>query len=52
MITRSGCGCDGAQSQEFAEFVRRELHAAADQVQPSADGLERIRAKIGSSASP
>ncbi len=31
---------------DFAEFVRRALHAAADQVEPRADGLEPIRARI------
>jgi hypothetical protein len=34
---------------EFAEFVRRALHAAADQVEPrgdALDGLEPIRARI------
>jgi hypothetical protein len=34
---------------EFAEFVRRALHAAADQVEPRGDGLdglESIRARI------
>ena len=31
---------------EFAEFVRRALHAAADQVEPRGDGLEPIRARI------
>ncbi len=34
---------------EFAEFVRRALHAAADQVEPrldGLDGLEPIRARI------
>ena len=30
----------------FAEFVRRALHAAADQVEPGGDGLTPIRAKI------
>jgi hypothetical protein len=41
-------GRDGgrAQAHEVAELVSRALHAAADQVEPQADGLERIRAKI------
>jgi hypothetical protein len=35
-----------AQWHDFVQFVRRALHAAADQVEPQADGLEPIRAKI------
>ena len=31
---------------EYGERIRRALHAAADGVVPSTDGLERIRAKI------
>ena len=34
------------QGPEFAEFLRRELHAAADQLEPRPDGLERIRARV------
>ncbi len=34
------------QGPEFAEFLRRELHTAADQLEPRPDGLERIRARI------
>jgi len=30
----------------FADFVRRALHAAADQVEPRADGLAPIQARI------
>jgi hypothetical protein len=30
----------------FAEFLRRNLHAAADQVEPGTDGLAPIRARI------
>ena len=30
----------------FAELVRLALHAAADQVEPRADGLASIRARI------
>src|SRR5690348_951616 len=37
------------EGPEFAEFLRRELHAAADQLEPRPDGLERIRARVGSS---
>ncbi|HXO23662.1 MAG TPA: hypothetical protein VN870_03725, partial [Streptosporangiaceae bacterium] len=47
-MVRSGRGFDGGQGQDFADFLRRELHAAADQVEPGADGLERIRDKIRS----
>ena len=47
-MVRSGRGFDGERGQDFAEFLRRELHAAADQVEPGADGLERIRDKIRS----
>ena len=36
----------GAQWQHFADFLRRTLHAAADQVEPQADGLTPIRARI------
>ena len=35
-----------AQWHDFVQFVRRALNAAADQVEPQADGLEPIRAKI------
>ena len=44
----TGPGPEGppAQGPDFAEFVRDALHAAADQVEPQADGLEPIRAKI------
>ncbi|HWN61856.1 MAG TPA: hypothetical protein VNO25_14445, partial [Streptosporangiaceae bacterium] len=45
---RRGRGFDGGQGQDFADFLRRELHAAADQVEPGSDGLERIRDKIRS----
>ena len=42
-------GPDGtaAQWHAFADFVRRALHAAADQIPPLADGLEPIRARTG-----
>ena len=47
-MTRTGRGPEGTPAQwyHFAEFVRRALHAAADQVEPQADGLEPIRARI------
>ncbi len=35
-----------AQWHEFADFVRRALHDAADDIEPSEDGLEPIRARI------
>ena len=35
-----------AQWHEFAEFVRRALHEAVDDIEPRADGLDPIRAKI------
>ena len=38
----------GAPGDEFAEFVRRSLHTAAEQVEPNPDGLDRIREKIRS----
>ena len=47
-MVRSGRGSDGGPGQDFADFLRRELHAAADQVEPGSDGLERIRDKIRS----
>ncbi len=48
MTTGSRPGPEGTTAQwyVFAEFLRRSLHAAADQVEPQADGLEPIRAKI------
>jgi hypothetical protein len=39
------------QGPEFAEFMRRELHAAADQLEPLPGGAERIRARIRARAS-
>lgn len=43
-------GHDGTppQGQDFADFLRRSLHAAADHVEPNAEGLERIRARVRS----
>jgi len=35
-----------AQWYVFSDFVRRALHAAAEQIEPQADGLEPIRARI------
>jgi hypothetical protein len=47
-MARTGPDPEGMQAQwhHFAEFVRRALHAAADQVEPQEDGLEPIRAQI------
>jgi uncharacterized delta-60 repeat protein len=45
---RSGHGPDDGQGREFTEFVRHALHVAADQVDPSPDGLQQIRDKIRS----
>jgi hypothetical protein len=47
-MARTGYGPEGTPAwwQDFAAFVRRALHAAADQVEPKADGLESIRARI------
>jgi hypothetical protein len=47
-MTRSDRDPEGAPAQwhDFVQFVRRALHTAADQVEPQADGLEPIRAKI------
>src|SRR5260370_26592104 len=44
-MVRSGRGFDGGQG-DFADFLRRELHAAADQVEPGSAGLERTRDKM------
>ena len=45
-MSRPGHGPQG--QGDFADFVRHALHAAADQVEPRGDGLERIREKIRS----
>ncbi len=45
-MTGPGPESPPAQGQDFAEFVRRALHAAADQVEPRGDGLTPIRARI------
>src|SRR5690348_11676598 len=47
-MTRPGHDGIPPQGPEFAEFLRRELHAAADQLEPRSDGLERIRARVRS----
>jgi len=50
MARRTGHGPDGTppQGHDFADLVRQALHAAANQVKPRADGLDRIRARIRS----
>src|SRR5204862_6789897 len=47
-MTRPGHDGMPPHGPEFAEFLRRELHAAADQLEPRSDGLERIRARVRS----
>ena len=44
----AGLGPDGTQVgwHGFAEYLRRALHAFADQIEPQADGLAPIRARI------
>ena len=43
-------GHDGTppQGKDFGDFLRRSLHAAADHIEPSVEGLERIRARVRS----
>src|SRR4249920_3585790 len=36
------------RQDDFEELLRRALHSAADSVEPSEDGLERIRARLTS----
>ena len=45
-MTRPGHDGIPPQGPEFGEYLRRALHAAADQVEPRPDGLERIRARV------
>ena len=47
-MTRPGHDGMPPQGPDFAEFLRHELHAAADQLEPRSDGLERIRARVRS----
>ena len=47
-MTRPGADGMPPQGQDFGEFLRHALHAAADQVEPRPDGLERIRARVRS----
>ena len=44
MMPGTGAGPGGGR--DFAELLRHALHAAADQVEPGADGLAPIRARI------
>ena len=48
MTPRAGPGSSprGREPSNFADLVRLALHAAADQVEPRADGLAPIRARI------
>jgi hypothetical protein len=48
MTPDAGLGPDGAQVgwHGFADYLRRALHTAAEQVEPQPDGLVPIRAKI------
>ncbi len=48
MTPDAGLGPDGAQASwhGFADYLRRTLHAVADQIEPQADGLAPIRARI------
>jgi hypothetical protein len=43
-------GHDGTppQGHDFGDFLRRSLHAAADHIEPNAESLERIRARVRS----
>lgn len=38
---------NGAVHRDYDDILRRALHAAAESVEPSADGLERIRERLG-----
>jgi hypothetical protein len=44
--TGPGPGGSQARGHDLAELLRHALHAAAEQVEPGADGLTRIRARI------
>ena len=46
-MTRPGPDGIPPQGHEFAEFVRRALHAAVEQVEPRPDGLAPILARTG-----
>lgn len=38
---------NGAFNRDYDDILRRALHAAAESVEPSGDGLERIRERLG-----
>jgi hypothetical protein len=44
--TGPGPGASPARGRDLAELLRHALHAAAEQVEPGADGLIRIRTRI------
>ncbi len=44
--TGAGPGGGPARGRDFTEFLRGALQNAADQVEPGADGLTPIRARI------
>ncbi len=48
MTPDASLGPDGAQVSwhGFADYLRRALHAVADQIEPQADGLAAVRARI------
>ena len=48
VMTRPGHDGTPPPGHDFGEFLRHALHAAADQVEPRPDGLERIRARVKS----
>ena len=50
MTSGSGPDAGPAGWHGFGEYLRRALHAAADQVEPQPDGLAPIRARIGMQA--
>ena len=54
MTPDAGLGPDSAQAgwHGFAEYLRRALHAVADQIEPQDDGLAPIRARIPAWSGP
>ena len=48
VMARSGRDGTPPPGHDFGDFLRQALHAAADQVEPRPDGLERIRERVGS----
>ena len=45
-MASTGVGGASAKWHDFAEFVCRALHDAVKHIEPQADGLEPIRARI------